>query len=147
MQESDRLESAGHLMGWAARLSARLIDRELKELGVVSAYLPIFFSLADGRCLSPTALAKVAAIEQPTMTMTLSRMERDGLVERQPNLDDARSTLFSLSPAAMEKAVAVGQVTRRVNGDILSILPEAERPAYLNMLRSIIGRLTELQAG
>ncbi|MBN9060602.1 MAG: MarR family transcriptional regulator, partial [Rhizobiales bacterium] len=110
-----RSRSAGYMTNWAARLFARAIDRRLKPLGISSGQLPVFFALGGGAALSQRALTEVAAIEQPTMAATLARMERDGLVEKRPDPDDRRSTLVSLTPAAMEKARAVREAIDGVN--------------------------------
>ncbi|WP_216073103.1 MarR family transcriptional regulator, partial [Acinetobacter nosocomialis] len=63
------------MTNWAARLFARAIDRRLKLIGVSSGHLPVFFALGDGSALSQKALTEAAAIEQPTMAATLTRME------------------------------------------------------------------------
>ncbi len=42
-------------------------------------------------------------VEQATMTATLNRMERDGLVARRTNPQDGRSSLVALTPEATEK--------------------------------------------
>ena len=99
----EREKSAGYLTNWAARLFAKGMDRRLKEAGLSSGQLPLFFALGDGRALSQKALVEIVSIEQSTMAATLSRMERDGLIERTANPDDGRSALFKLTPAALKK--------------------------------------------
>lgn len=136
-----RERSAGYLTNWLARLFARAIDRRLKALGVSSGQLPVFFALGDGGALSQKALALAAAIEQPTMAATLSRMERDGLVGRRPDPADGRSVLFSLTPAAMRKAQAVQRDITAVNADALRGLGEEDAEAFLAMLKTVIASL------
>ena len=70
---------------------------------VAAGYLPVFFALAA----TQTALASLAAIEQPTMAATLTRMERDSLIHRRPDPQDGRSSLISLTPVALKKVNAV----------------------------------------
>ena len=137
----DRSRSAGYLTNWAARLFARAIDRRLKTIGISSGQLPVFFALAEGRALSQKALTEAAAIEQPTMAATLSRMERDGLVARRPDPKDGRSTLISLTPAGMAKMSEVRAAVEAVNTGALGGLGAAEREAYLKALATIIGAL------
>ena len=94
------------MTNWAARLFARAIDQRLKAIGVSSGQLPVFFALAGGKALTQKELARLAAIEQPTMASTLARMERDGLIERRPDPDDGRSSLVSLSAKARQEGRA-----------------------------------------
>ncbi|ODT14541.1 MAG: MarR family transcriptional regulator [Kaistia sp. SCN 65-12] len=139
-----RSRSAGYMTNWAARLFARAIDRRLKPLGISSGQLPVFFALGGGAALSQKALAELAAIEQPTMAATLSRMERDGLVGKSPDPDDRRSSLISLTPVAMEKAQEVREVIASVNAAALSALTPEEREAYLGSLAKITAALDGL---
>lgn len=136
-----RERSAGYMTNWAARLLARAIDRRLKEHGLSSGHLPVFFALGDGTAMTQKALAAAAAIEQPTMAATLSRMERDGLVRRAPDPKDRRSALVSLTPAALARVPAVREAVAAVNEQALSGLSEAEREAYLAMLARMVAAL------
>ncbi|WP_035829953.1 MarR family winged helix-turn-helix transcriptional regulator [Kaistia adipata] len=140
-----RSRSAGYMTNWAARLFARAIDRRLKPLGISSGQLPVFFALGGGAALSQKALAELAAIEQPTMAATLSRMERDGLIEKSPDPDDRRSSLISLTPVALEKAQEVREVIASVNAAALSALSPGEQEAYLGSLAKITAALDSLE--
>ena len=136
-----RPTSAGYMTNLAARLFAREVDRKVRELGVSAGYLPVFFALAAGKALTQTALANVAAIEQPTMAATLTRMERDGLVQRRPDPNDGRSSLISLTPAAQKKVRAVEAAVSKVNDRALSGLSDKERAAFMTALDAIIRSL------
>ncbi|WP_459439952.1 MarR family winged helix-turn-helix transcriptional regulator [Nitratireductor rhodophyticola] len=131
------------MTNWAARLFARAIDRNLRDIGVTSGMLPVFFALGEGAWLSQKALTKSAGIEQPTMAATLLRMERDGLIERRADPEDRRSRLIGLTPAAMEKAVRVRQAVGAVNGLALETLTDAERTQYLALLEKIVSSLQD----
>jgi len=134
----DREQSAGYLTNWAARLFAREIDRRLAAIGVSSGHMPVFFALGGGVALPQKDLARIAAIEQPTMAATLARMERDGLILRKPDPADGRSALVSLTPAAMQKAKAVREAVAAINIRALGGLSAAQRKAFLRMLRTVI---------
>lgn len=136
-----RVRSAGYLTNWAARLYARAIDRELKPLGLSSAHLPVFFALADGGALPQRELAEAAAVEQPTMAATLARMERDGLIERRPHPDDRRSSLVSLTEAALAKGETVRAAIARVNAASLAGLSDEEQEQHLERLAGVISAL------
>lgn len=131
------------MTNWAARLFARAIDRNLRDIGVTSGMLPVFFALGEGAWLSQKALTKSAGIEQPTMAATLLRMERDGLIERRADPEDRRSRLIGLTPDAMEKAVRVRQAVGAVNGLALETFTDAERAHYLALLEKIVSSLQD----
>ena len=143
----EREKSAGYLTNWAARLFAKVMDRRLKDVGLSSGQLPLFFALGDGRALSQKALVEIVSIEQSTMAATLSRMERDGLIERTANPDDGRSALFKLTPVALKKARVVEDAVAIGNAEALSGLSKAEQKAFVAMLRTVISSLEKSENG
>jgi MarR family transcriptional regulator, transcriptional regulator for hemolysin len=136
-----REDSAGYLTNQAARLFVRELERQLTPHGLSPAYMPILFALSEEGPLTPTTLAIRAAVEQPTMTATLNRMLRDGLITREPHPDDRRSTLIALTPAAEAKLPAVEKVSRATNQLALAELEPAEREQLLSLLRRVLHTL------
>ena len=141
MIDFDKTQSAGHMTSRAARLFSRIADRELKLIGMASGQLPVYYDLASGAQLTQKALTEAAAVEQPTMAATLSRMERDGLLNRAPDLKDKRSSLFSLTPAALQHAARVRQIIDDGNNAALAGFSAAEQAALLDMLNRIVANL------
>lgn len=137
----DRFRSTGYMTNWLARLMARAIDTRLKPIGMSSGYMPVMFALAHGAALSQRALTEFAAIEQPTMAATLSRMERDGLILRRADPDDRRAWLYSLSPQGLEKSIEVREAGREINEAALAGLSESEREAFLVSLAKVVSNL------
>ena len=129
------------MTNWAARLFARQMDQRLKSVGLSIGQMPVLFALGDGAELSQKELTARAAVEQPTMAATLSRMQRDGLVKRRPDPRDGRGSLVSLTPLALEKAQAVREAVVDINARALAPLSEEERRAYLSMLERIVAAL------
>lgn len=130
--------SIGYLVHWGGRLLRRLADRRLKALGLSSAHLPVINALADEEPLSQKALAEIAAIEQPTMAAMLVRMERDRIVERRPDPNDRRSSLFSLTPATRKKIPALRRAVEQVNEEALHGLPPDQRRRFRTQLETMI---------
>ncbi|MGH6988697.1 MAG: MarR family winged helix-turn-helix transcriptional regulator [Stellaceae bacterium] len=139
--------SMGYLMHWGGRLLRRLVDRQLRPLGLSSAHLPVINALAVNKALSQKALAEIAAIEQPTMAATLARMARDGIVERRPDPADRRSALLSLTPATKAKLPAIRRAVAAVNRDALSGLPLDQRVLFRAQLETMIRAMDRRIAG
>ena len=135
-----------HLINRASRLIMRVGDNRLDSLGVSTGQIPILAALRNGKRLSQKELAKLARIEQPTMAQTLSRMERDGLIVRQPDPADRRSSLVSLSPAAAEKMSQVLGVLVQGGEEMLEGFDDAEKELLSSLLHRVIGNL-EAMAG
>ncbi len=91
--------------------------------------------------MSQKDLIKHAAIEQPTMAATLGRMERDGIIERQPDPYDKRSFLFSLTPATRGKVVAIRKAIESLNAEALADLSDEDCVKARSLLQSMISSL------
>ena len=133
--------SLGEIVNRTARLLRRLADQRLAPLGLSSGYLPVLTALMGGETLSQKALTERAGIEQPTMAATLVRMERDGVVTREPDPDDRRSARFSLTPAARDKLGALASTIRLMNEDALASLGDADRTDLRRMLQEVMLRV------
>src|SRR3569623_3041942 len=132
----DTLGSIGYLTNLAGRLLVRALERRLE--GGFAGPLPVFLALNDGAALPQKELARLAAVEQPTMANTLARMERDGLVSREPDPNDRRSTLLRLTRLGKTRADAALLAAGQVNTLAFSALKPAERPVFIDMLRRIV---------
>jgi DNA-binding MarR family transcriptional regulator len=133
--------SAGHLISRTARVLSRMADSRLRDLGVAAGQIPVFAVLQDGSSLSQTALARIARVEQPTMAATLARMERDGLIRREPDPADGRGSLVRLTPAALAKGPAIKMALCGLGEEALSGFNETERALLADMLQRIVANL------
>jgi MarR family transcriptional regulator, transcriptional regulator for hemolysin len=138
-QPRDTLGSIGYLTNLAGRLLVRALERRLA--GGSAGPMPVFLALNAGKALPQKELARLAAVEQPTMANTLARMERDGLVTGAPDPKDGRSTLLRLTRLGHERADSALTAAGAVNNLALSALKPAERPVFLDMLKRVIATL------
>lgn len=141
-----RQASAGHLVNWAARLFAREADRKLKPLGLSSGQIPVLLALAEEAPLSQRALVDRSSTEQPTMAATLSRMERDGLIDRQPDPADRRIWRFSLTAKAEAALPQLYEILQEGNAAAMTDFTEEERQALTGLLFRAVGNLLTNEA-
>lgn len=85
------------------------LSRRLQESGLSGADYSVLavLSALDGDRMPANALCHALGWEKSRLSHQVRRMEKDGLVSREPNPDDARSTMVCLLPAglaAIEKA-------------------------------------------
>lgn len=134
-----REQSAGYLTNWAGRLFVRAIEKRIPNGR--AGQMPVFFALVGQRRLSQRDLAIAAAVEQPTMAATLTRMERDGMIVREPDPQDGRSALVRLTELGETSAEASLAAAREVNTLALSRLSPAEQEQFMAALRNVIAAL------
>ncbi len=118
------------------------LNRGLLESGLSGAdyeVLAVLTNEAEDR-MSARDLGKTLDWEKSRLSHQLRRMEKDGLVSRDPNPEDARSTMVRLLPAgraAIEKAAPEHvEDVRRNFIDLLS-------PAELDIVASLNERILQ----
>ncbi|UMM07900.1 MarR family transcriptional regulator [Gluconobacter frateurii] len=143
--EWDPLSHPGHYFSRIARGLSRVGDARLRDLGLATAQLPILTALKDGAQLSQKQLAHWAKVEQPTMAQMLSRMERDGLIQRTPDPNDGRSSLISLTKTALERLPAGRAVLRQGNADMTKGLTSEEIDTLIMLLRQVLANIEVME--
>ncbi len=138
------LSTPGHLISLAARGFARLSEARLKPLGFGVGHLPVLVALRDGQVGSQRELAQFARIEQPSMAQMLARMERDGLIRREPDPTDGRSSRISLTPAARTGFPEACVVLLQGNREALSGFSDQEAAQLVALLIRLMANLDRI---
>jgi DNA-binding MarR family transcriptional regulator len=133
-------DSLGYIINRVARSFAQELGEELRPHGVgIGQWAVLLFLWArDG--MSQAELARVVAIEPPTMVRTIDRMVRDGLVTRMPDPADRRISRIYLTDRGralrdelVPRAVAVNEanlarLTRREGRSLHRLLAKLLEP-------------------
>ncbi len=140
------MRTPGHYFSRIARAFARVGDARLRELGFATAQLPVLTALKDGARLSQADLARWAKVEQPTMAQLLSRMERDGIVRRDRDPRDRRSSLVRLTDEAIGRLPAGRQILEAGNREAMQGLSEEEQALLIALLRRVLANAEGMEA-
>jgi DNA-binding MarR family transcriptional regulator len=116
------------------------LNRGLQESGLSGADYEVLAALSanDGACMPARDLCNALGWEKSRVSHQLRRMQDDGLVSREPNPDDARSTmvcLLEVGRAAIEKAAP-----RHVE-DVRRNFVDLLTPAELDILAALNERV------
>jgi DNA-binding MarR family transcriptional regulator len=87
--------------------------------------------------LRPTDLTDALMLTSSGTTKRLDRLEHAGLIEREPDPDDRRGTLITLTPAGHELIDSVTEAHLANERRILSALDAAEQRELANLLRKL----------
>ncbi|WP_235493215.1 MarR family winged helix-turn-helix transcriptional regulator [Leifsonia sp. Leaf336] len=96
----------GRLLGAASRAVERAWSEALEARGLTHAGLIVLHFVELG-FRSQTDLARVAQVEAQTMSRTVDRLEREGLVTREPDPDDRRRHIVAVTPRGRSAFEAV----------------------------------------
>jgi DNA-binding MarR family transcriptional regulator len=121
----------GRLLSTAARLVEHAWVDALDSLGLTHAGLIVLHLLGSG-AQSQTELARQARVQTQTMSRTLDRLEREGLVARIRDDRDARRHLVTRTDAG----TAAWQQARTLEADVFPPLENADelRSALLQII-------------
>lgn len=117
-------------------LRARL-DRALQSSGLRLGQYQVLRHLWDDDGLTPREIADRLAVEMPTVTRTVQRMVRDGLVERQAHPDDARSVRIYLTKRGVDLRPRLAELIAEQTEHALRGFTPQERATFVDMLERI----------
>jgi DNA-binding MarR family transcriptional regulator len=100
-------------------------------------------TLRDQGSRRVTELAAAEAVAQPTMTTLIGRLERDGLVTREPDPSDARAVRVAVTAEGLERLQQLRAERAALMDAALADLETAERDA----LRAALPALDKLIGG
>lgn len=129
----------GRLSRASAAVDARLA-RTFAEHGLDASSFDVLATLlrsGSPHRLSPTVLARDAMITTSAVAQRLNKLERGGLIRRDPDPDDGRGTVIALTAAgraAIEETLPAHLATEQA---ILSTLDPAERAQLATLLRRV----------
>ncbi len=138
--------SAGYLVNHAARLLARQLDAGLAPLGISTGPFPLLLHLWEQDGLTQKDLVERLGYEQPTVAATLSRMERDGLVERRPDPTDGRAQRVWLTERGRSLRDEAQVQAESLNARALAGLSPQEAEQFLDMTRRVVRSLQDMEA-
>ncbi|MBE6612478.1 MAG: MarR family transcriptional regulator [Ruminococcaceae bacterium] len=128
----------------AAKLYHDRLRRQSEHDGLPSSYRMLIYHLARMKPgVTQLDLVKAAHLKPPTISVTLQKMERDGLVIRRDNEDDLRQTLVYLT----DKGKAIDDKIRVLHeeGDAVALsgLSDDEISVLSELLNRVIDNLIE----
>ena len=125
----------------AIRQIIRAVDLQSRRLvsdhGMTGPQLAVLQETARTGPCSPTTLARSVHLSQATVTGILQRLERQGLIERNPSRADRRSVLVDISSAGRALLDASPSLLQDRFRDGLSSLQEWERLQILSTLQRV----------
>lgn len=116
------------------------LNRRLQESGLSGADYSVLavLSALDGDRMPAHALCNALGWEKSRLSHQVRRMQKDGLISREPNPNDARSTMVCLLPAGL---AAIEKAAPRHVEDVRRNFIDLFTPAELDMLAALNERV------
>ena len=141
-----RHSSLGYEINHLARLLAHALRERIAPFGVVPGQFAQLLALYQTDGLTQAQLCEQVEIEQPTMANTLARMQRDGLITREPDPHDRRRSLVTLTGRARDLEPDLVAAARDVNALATGGLTHQQVTTFMTTIATVIANLDKAGA-
>ena len=131
------------IFGATVKAMRARFDGSLRQHGLRLGQYQLLRALWERDGLTPRELAEQAGVEMPTVTRTVQRMVRDGLVRREAHPSDARSVRILLAPKGLALEAAAAELRRSVMQAALAGISGDERSRLVSTLERVLQNLTD----
>lgn len=134
----DRNDSAMWLANQLAKGFSRALQQKSASLGFLPGQFPVLLELWREDGPTQRQLLDRLDVEQATLANTISRMERDGLVERRPHPEDRRAQTIHLTDMGRALEQPAIEAALAADDTLFSGFRRFERELMIEYMRRII---------
>ena len=117
----------------------KLLDERLKDLGVTQArWTTMVYLQQGGEGLTQRELARLMAIENPTLVRLLDILEQQGLIERRPCPNDRRARRLHLTKDGTEFMNVLTERAARLREEMLEGISDRDIEGAVKVFHRIL---------
>ena len=124
-------------LGRTTRKITRYYRNKISAFGLTHGQFFMIVAMFEEESLLPSQLAEKTALDRPTTTGLLDRLERDGWIERRPDSKDRRALRIHLSPKAEKNRNSILSIFEEINSQFVNRYSNQE----WQQLQSLLQRL------
>lgn len=124
-----------------AHLLEQRMDRQLAAMELSATGFGVLFQLRNDPGVSSAELARRVIVTPQSIGPLLARLERDGLVDREPAGAPGTAIIRRLTAAGRERLEQAAEVVQALEDDLTAALDPAQRGELDAQLWTMLGRL------
>ena len=140
----DRSHSATYLAGQLAKGFARSLQQRANVLGFSPGQFPVLLELWQEDGLTQKQLLDKLEVEQATLANTLGRMERDGLIDRNPHPGDKRAQIITLTELGRDLERQATNAASEADAALFDGFRQFEQELMIEYMRKIVENARKL---
>jgi DNA-binding MarR family transcriptional regulator len=125
------------LLGRAAARGRALVADALAAHGLKMWHHVVLSAVLDRQPVAQADLVRGVGLDPKDMVGVLNDLQAAGLVERAPDPKDRRKNAVTATEAGTALVATCARAARAANDELLAPLDDAERDAFLDMLRRV----------
>lgn len=133
-------ERGGFLVRRLNQIWSGLLQRRFREAGynVTSVQFAALEMIAQGDGMDQTDLALRLGYDRATIGSMISRLERDGLIQRVANPKDKRARLVTATARGAAAAAELSVIAKAADRALLECVEDEEQTALYDLLRRLV---------
>lgn len=131
----------GYALVRVAHLLTQRMDRRLADLGLSATGFGVLFQLRHDPEVSSAELARRVMLTPQSIGPLLARLERDGLVDREPTGPPGARIITHITEPGRQRLVEAMALAQAVEDDLVAGLLPAQRIALGQQLWDMLGGL------
>jgi DNA-binding MarR family transcriptional regulator len=140
VDQKTRAQQAVKLLMLTDRLHRAAIEAQIEKLGIHRSQHFVLMHLShSGGGISQSEIAKRLDVSPAAVTVTLQKLEKSGLIERQNRQDDARTKIITLTDAGRQTV----EVTHRLFLEVDEQMCGGMTGEELDTLCACLSKMTE----
>jgi MarR family transcriptional regulator, temperature-dependent positive regulator of motility len=144
-EKADRLKrSPIHMLHRAGQCVGDIFNAEMGDGDLTPRQFAVLVTVANNEGLSQTGLVERTGIDRSTLADIVRRMLKKGLLQRRRTKEDARAYAVKLTEEGRRMLKLAEPASRRVDEQVLAILPSRQREQFLEDLATIVDRLSKM---
>lgn len=143
----ERSDSALYLATQLAKGLSRALQKRASALGFSPGQFPVLLALWHEDGLTQRQLLDRLEVEQATLANTLARMERDGLILRNPHPTDRRAQIIVLSEQGRALERLAIEAAAHADDAVFAGFRRFERELLMEYMRMAIANARKLDEG
>ena len=124
-------------LGRVTRKITRYYRDKISVFGLTHGQFFMLVAIFEEDFLLPSKLAAKTALDRPTTTGLLDRLERDGWIERQPDSNDRRALRIHLSSKAEKNRNSILSIFDEINSQFVNRYSKKEWQQFQSLLQKL----------
>jgi MarR family transcriptional regulator for hemolysin len=132
-------------LGVVTRKLRTLYDGRIRKQDLTLSRARLLFHLAQREGTTQKELAKLLAVEQPSMVTLIDAMEKNGFIRRVARASDRRSKGIFLTDRAREQTARLIRLTEDFNEVVLAGIDDAELEVVMRVLERMFDNINQAE--
>ena len=138
MRTKDTYQQPGHLIRRAHQIATAVFMTEAKAFDLTSVQFAALIVIRELPGIDATRVSDLIYFDRSTIGNVLDRLEKKGLIRREPGLEDRRTKRLYLTKQGSVVLRRIAAKLPRISDTILAPLSPTERVRFMKLMTKLV---------